>query len=162
MVALPFNRVDGGRDTRFHNNSLPSCSPGNGNTQFLWVRSLPAVLKGQAVSHTNFRISLNLPVGLLYRTHVAAVVGPKLSNPAGYRYRLIKAIIGARNTIHRFLGHCAPPVPCDEKTPTSAPTTWFCHLCNHGPYSIAAQSRCPNVIDGSQCDHSKCIYCRVE
>ncbi len=162
MLALPFNRVGGGRDTPFHNISLPSRSPGDGNTQLFSVRSLPAVLEGQAVSHTSLRISLNLPVGLLYRTHVAAVVGPKLSNPAGYRYRLIKAVSRARNTIHRVLGNCAPPVPHDQKWPTTAPTRWFCHVCNHGPYTIAAQSSCTNVIRGRQCDHPKCNYCREE
>ena len=39
------------------------------------------------------------------------------------------------------------------------PTTWYCHNCACRPHSIAAQSRCTNVINGRQCNHSMCDYC---
>lgn len=39
------------------------------------------------------------------------------------------------------------------------PATWYCHNCACGPHSIAAQSRCTNVINGRQCNHSMCDYC---
>lgn len=117
--------------------------------------------KVNALPHKSTLVT-ELPAGPLHGAHVGAVVGPTLSSPAGYDYRLIKAVRKGRNAVHRLLGNGAPPRPCDQGRPTATPTTWYCHQCNSGPYNIAAQSGCTNVINGRQCDHSRCDYCRKE
>lgn len=146
MLSLPLNHLDGGRTARIHNISLRSHAPGNANTQLLSVQSSPAVLKATP----------------LHRTHIATIVNAKLCSPAGYRYRIIKAVSRARNTMCRLLGNGTPPRPRVQERATTTPTTWYCHQCNDGPYNITAQPRCTNVINGRQCDHSRCGYCKEE
>ena len=162
MLALPSDRLDGGRNTRCHNVLLPSHAVGVANTQVVSVQYTPTVPKGQIPCHTSLRLSLNLPTGLLHRANVAAIVGPKLSGPAGYHYKLITAVSKEKNTLRRLLGNGAPPRARAQERATTTPTRWFCHRCNSGPYSIAAQSGCTNVINGHQCDHSRCDYCKKE
>lgn len=145
MLALPFNRLDGGWDARFHNMLLPKRAPGNANTQLLSVQSLPTVLEGP-----------------LPRAHVAAIVDPNLSSPAGYRYKLVETISKSMYTVRRLLGNGAPRRPRAQERPTTTPTRWYCHKCNSGPYSMVAQSSCTNVINGRQCDHPRCHYCTRE
>ena len=162
MLSLPFNHLDGGRTARIHSISLRSHAPGDANTQLLSVPSSPAVLKGEVLRHTSLQLSLNLPATPLHRTHIATVVSPKLSSPAGYRYKIIKAVSRARNTMRRILGNSTPPRPRVQERATTTPTTWYCHQCNSGPYNIAAQPSCTNVINGRQCDHPRCGYCKAE
>lgn len=38
-------------------------------------------------------------------------------------------------------------------------TTWYCHICNSGPYSMATQQVC---LSGLQCGHVFCGYCRTD
>lgn len=162
MLALPFNRLDGGWDARFHNMLLPKRAPGNANTQLLSVQSLPTVLEGRILCHKTFWLPLNVPAGPLHRAHVAAIVDPKLSSPVGYRYKLVETISKRMYTVRRLLGNGAPRRPRAQERPTTTPTRWYCHKCNSGPYSMAAQSSCTNVINGRQCDHPRCHYCTRE
>lgn len=124
MLVLPFNRVDGGRNARFHNTSLRSHALGDANTHLLSAQQITTVLEGQVPCHTSFRLSLNLPAGPLHRAHVAAVVGLKLSSPAGFGYTLLKAVSRLRNIVGRLLGNGAPPKPRDQARPTTTATKW--------------------------------------
>lgn len=145
MLALPFNRFDDSRDARCHNISLPSHIPGVTNTQLLSVEYKSMDLEGP-----------------LYRAHVAAIICPKLSSSAGHHYKLINAVSRVGNSVRQLLGKGVQPRARAQERPTTAPTRWFCHKCNSGPYSIAAQSGCTNVINGRQCDHRRCDYCKKE
>lgn len=162
MLALSFNRLHGDRNARFHDILHPSDTPGDANTQSLSVQSLTKIVEGQVPYHKSLRLSLNLPAGPLPMAHVAAVVRPKISSPAGYHYRLVKAVKVVRNTVCRLLGSDTPPRPRTQERPTTTPTRWYCHKCNSGPYNIATQFGCTNVIDGGQCDHTRCSYCKEE
>ena len=162
MLALPLNHIGGSRNARCHNVSLPSHAPGVGNTQPLSVECTRTVLEGHVFCHTSLRMSLNLPAGPLHRFYVAAITGPKLSSPAGHQYRLINAVSRVMKSVHQLLGNGVQLRVRTRERPTSTPTRWFCHKCNTGPYTIAAQPSCTNVINGRQCDHRKCDYCRKE
>lgn len=162
MLALPFNHSGGSRNARCHNVSLRSHAPGVGHTQSLSLECTRTVLEGQVLCHTSLRLSLNLPAGPLHRFYVAAVAAPKLSSPAGHHYELIHAVSRVRKSVCQSLGNRAQLRARTQERPTSTPTSWFCHKCNTGPYSIAAQPACTNVINGRQCDHRQCDYCRKE
>ena len=162
MLVLAFHRLDRGGIATFHNIPLLSLALKDTDAQLLSVQSLPTALEGQVSCHTNLWLSLISPEGPLHRPHVAAVVSPKMSGPADYRYRLIEAISPSRDTVRLLLGNSLPPRSRARDRPMARPTRWYCHKCNCGPYNIATQSGCTNVIDGHQCDHQRCGYCRKE
>ena len=161
MLALPLNGFCGGQNARSHRLSLPNHAPGNAKTQPPSIRIAPTFLKGHLPCHSSLRSSLNLPAGTLHRFHVVAVVDPKPYSPAGFRYKLTGAFSKVRNILHQMLGG-VPSIARAQERPITTPTRWYCHKCNHGPYNIAAQPGCTNVINGRQCDHSKCHYCKEE
>ena len=49
-----------------------------------------------------------------------------------------------------------------ERPPRDPGITRYCHMCNSGPYNIATESGCTNVLGGRQCDHVFCGYCRTD
>ena len=162
MLALPFKRLDGDGNARFHNMSLPSYASNDADTHLLSGTTPCVVLEGQVPYHTSLRSSLNASAGTLCKAHVTAFLGLRLSGLTGYRDKIVDAIGRIRNTVRRLLGHGATPSPRAQKRPTTTPTTWFCHICQSGPYNISAQNGCTNVINGRQCDHHMCDYCKKE
>ena len=162
MLALPSNHP-----TDVGNAPSPGLSPlshviDDVGTQLLSVNFLCTILEGQVHCRAGPRSSLNLPAYPLYGTCANTGLGSKLSHYAGYRYIMIKSISKVRNTVRRLLGNGALPSPRAQEKPTPTPTNWYCHLCQTGPYSIRTQTGCTNVINGHQCDHRMCSYCRKE
>ena len=158
MLLLPFNRLDSDANAHFHDMLLPSQTSGVAGIQLLSVQvfqHLRTIHDGQVPYHTSLT-SLKSPAGPLFRALVATVLGLRLSSHAGHRCNLRKASGGTNKSLRRFLGKGA------QERPTTTPTTWYCHKCNSGPYNIAAQRGCTNVINGHQCDHQVCNYCRKE
>lgn len=159
MLTLPFNHLSGGENARFYEYSPPSYVPDDPDTRFLSVKTLRTVLEGQMYYHRGLRLSLTSPGGPLYNAHV---LRPKLSGLESYYYRTIEAIRSMRYTVRQLLGIGAPPSTRALERPTTTPTRWFCHECKSGPYNIATQTGCTNVINGRQCDHRMCVYCNKE
>ena len=161
MLGLPFNQLGGGGIARFYNISPSSYAPDDADAQLLLAKALRTVLESQQPCHRS-PVVANSSAGQLYSAHVTAVLCPISSGLAGYRYYAIEALSRVRNMMRRLLGNIPPPSPCAQERPTTTPTRWFCHECKSGPYDIAAQTGCTNVINGSQCDHHVCLYCRKE
>ena len=162
MFDLSFHHLGGDWIGHFHDILQPSDTPGNANTQHLLIKSLPKDFEGQTRRHESVLLSLNLPAGPPPLAPVAAVISPNLSSPAGYHYQLIHAVGVVSNIVRRLLGCGTPPRHHARCGASTQATTWYCHKCNNGPYNIAAQSGCTNVINGRQCDHTRCEYCRKE
>ena len=165
MLALPFTYFYGAGNALFHDALLLGFAPGEADTQSLSVQALQklrTVLEGHIACPRSLLSSLMLPVGPFYGVHLAAVLSPRFSDPAGYRYNVLEAINGMRDTVRRLLGNAGPPRPRVEKRPTTRPTRWYCHECGSGPYNIAVQTGCTNEIRGRQCDHSMCVHCLKE
>ena len=161
MLGLPFNQLGGGGIARFYNISPSSYAPDDADAQLLLAKALRTVLESQEPCHRS-PVVANSPAGQLYSAHVTAVLGPISSGLASYRYYAIEALSRVRNIMCRLLGDIPPPSPCAQERPNTTPTRWFCHECKSGPYDISAQTGCTNVINGSQCDHHMCPYCRKE
>ena len=159
MFDLSFHHLGGDWIGPFHDVLQPSDNPGR--PQHLLIKSLPKDFEGQTRHHESVRLSLNMSAGPPLAP-VAPVISPKLSSPAGYHYGLIHAVGILSNTVRQLLGCGAPPRHRARWGASTQATTWYCHKCNNGPYNIAAQSGCTNVINGRQCDHTRCAYCRKE
>ena len=158
MLLLPLNRLAGGTNAHFHEMLLPSYDSGDAGFQsssFQIFRDLRTAYNGQVPYHTSLT-SLTSPAGPLSRAVVAIILGLRFTGHADHRYNLRKASGGTSERLRRLLGDCA------QERPATTPTMWFCHKCNSGPYNIAAQRGCTNVINGHQCDHQMCNYCRKE
>ena len=162
IFAVYPSRLDDGRNTRFCDIYLPCHAPDRASMKPYLVQCFLKDLEGLVLCHQGPRLLLNLPAGLLHNYHIAAVVGPKLSSPACYRYKLLEAVDRVRNSMRRLLGNCTPPSSRAQESSTTTPTRWYCHKCNSGPYNIATQSGCTDVISGRQCDHRRCNYCSKE
>lgn len=162
MLTLRFNHLSGGGNARFYDYSPPSYVPDDPDTRFLSVKTLCTVLEGQMHCHRGLRLSLTSPGAPLYNAHVTAGLRPKLSGLESYYHRTIEAIRSVRYAVRQALGNGAPPSTRALERPTTTPTRWFCHECKSGPYSIATQTGCTNVINGRQCDHRMCGYCNKE
>ena len=163
MLTLPFNHLNGGEKARFHDISPPIYAPNIVYTPLLLVKTLRTVLRGRVHCHRGLRLSLSSLAGTLYyKTHVTAGLSPKLFGLASYSYKIIEAIGRVKKVVCRSLGNGAPASTRDWERPITRPTIWFCHECETGPYNIATQAGCTNVIDGRQCDHHMCAYCRKE
>ena len=162
MLALPLNRLNGDGNAPFRDMSLPSYASNDADTHLLSGKTSCVVLEGQVPYHTSLRSSLNSVAATLFKAHVTAFLGPRLPGLTGYRDKIVEAIGRTRNTVRRLLGHGTTPSPRAQERPTTTPTKWFCHICQSGPYNINAQSGCTNVINGHQCDHHMCDYCKKE
>lgn len=47
--------------------------------------------------------------------------------------------------------------------PTMRPVSWYCHVCKHGPQSIANHANCIGILStGVVCGHIKCDHCTIE
>lgn len=159
MIVLPFKHFIDSGSALFPEISPPSHATDDAGRSLLLDKILRTVLQGQV--HP-LRSSLNSRADPLYMTYINAGLGRKPSGLAGYRYDMMNVIGRVRSTVRRLLCKDAPPTPLAQERPTTAPTRWYCHKCQMGPYSIATQSSCTNVINGHQCDHRVCHYCKKE
>ena len=127
-----------------------------------WLRFCVPFSKVRCIVTLGLQSSLNLRADPLYMAYINAGLDWKLSRLAGYRSAMVKVIGKVRSTVRRLLCNGAPPSPLAQERPTTKYTKWYCHKCQTGPYSISAQNSCTNVINGRQCDHPMCHYCRKE
>ena len=127
-----------------------------------WLRFCARFSKVRGIVTLRLRSSLNSRADPLYMTNINAGLGRKPSDLVGYRYDMINVIGRVRSTVRRLLCNGAPPGPLAQEKPTTTPTRWYCHKCQTGPYTISAQTSCTNVINGRQCDHPMCYYCKKE
>ena len=160
MFALPFKHLIDGGSAFFPNIPPPSHATGDAGISLLLPKILRTVLEGQV--HRHIRSPLNSRADPLYMTNINAGLGRKPSGLAINRYDVIEVIGRVRSTVRRLLCNDALPTPPAQERPITAQTKWYCHKCQTGPYSISAQTSCTNVINGHQCDHRMCHYCKKE
>ena len=162
MFALPFKHLIDGGSAPFPNVPPPDHTRDDAGTPLLLAKILCTVLEGKGIVTLRLRSSLNSRADPLYMTNINAGLGRKPFGLAGYRYDMIDVIGRVRSTVRQLLCNGAPPGPLAQERPTTTPTRWYCHKCQTGPYSISAQTSCTNVINGRQCDHPMCYYCKKE
>ena len=143
----------------FHLPAIPQTMP---VSRSCWLRFCVRFSKVRCIVTSGLQSSLKSRADTLSMTHINAGLGWKPSGLAGYRYDMINIIGRVKSTVRRLLCNGAPPTPLGQERPTTAPTTWYCHKCQTGPYNISAHPSCTNVINGHQCGHPVCHYCRKE
>ena len=127
-----------------------------------WLRFCVRSSKVRCILTLGLRSLLNSQADPLYMAYISAGLGRKPSGLAGYRYDMINVFGRVGSTVRQLMCKGAPPSPSAQERPTTTPTRWYCHKCQTGPYSISAQTSCTNVINGHQCDHPMCPYCKKE